>query len=156
MPNKCTGFSGSDSRQREGQLRAVVRARCFSMHRRLRHRWQLLSSRCSFRVTRTMRLSPKAATAGSWRDSDGHPQAPRNSEQLLPAPMPQGEGKIFCNSGLFLVFSDSLCSSWGSAVSLCQLGVATAVCSRNMRKIPLGVLGRHLFILKIKQPHADS
>lgn len=60
---------------------------------RLRYWWQLLSSHWSFRATRTTMLSPKAAAVGSWRDGDSHPQAPRDSEQLLPAPKPWGEGK---------------------------------------------------------------
>lgn len=93
---KALRFSGSGS-QRE---RTIARCRSWSLPlclARQQCRYQPLSSYCSFRATRPRMVSPKAAAVGSWRHSDGHPWVPSDSEQLLPAPMPQGEGKSFGN-----------------------------------------------------------
>lgn len=72
------------------------------------HQWHVLRSHCS--------LGAKAA-ASSRRDSDSHLQDPRDSE--LPAPMAQGEGKIFSNSGLF----------WFSGIPWAAPGVPLLVCA---------------------------
>jgi len=63
-------------------------------------------------------LLPRAVAVGSQRDGDGNPQAPRDSEQPLPATMPRGEGKIFGNSGLFW-FSAIPCAAPGALLSVC-------------------------------------
>lgn len=120
---KVLRFSGSGSQQG----RTIARCRSWSLPLCLawqRCRCQPLSSYCSFRATRPKMLSPKAAAVGSWRHSDGHPWVPSDSEQLLPAPMPQGEGKSFDN----FWFSAILCGS--------TVGLLEHVCSCDMREGP--------------------
>lgn len=130
IQNKLSGFSGCSSQQREGQFWAftcICSCLCPSSMGPVVSSEVSLLSQCK---------------SSSRRDSDIHLQAPRDSE--LPAPMAQGEGKIFGNSGLFW-FSAIPCAAPGGLLLVCAtLGAATATSFCSMRKTALGRLGKHL------------